>query len=281
MPQDQTEAPREGTLLLDRAHLRLRLCRHGPMLYNPRDIYIGGSFDAYGEFSEGETLLFRQILQPGMVALDVGANIGAHTVAMAQMVGPAGRVHAYEPQRIVHQMLCANIALNGLTNVVAHWAAATRRPDVLRVPEIDYAAGGNFGGLALGGWDRGELVDGRPIDSLALPACHLLKVDVEGMEAEVLAGADATIRQFRPILYVENDRAANSRVLLEAIMALGYRCWWHTPRLFSPQNFFGEAEDRFPRVVSINVLAVPAERKMNVTEMREITDPGEAWNGAS
>lgn len=77
------------------------------MLYNPTDTFIGRSLDLYGEFSEFESMLFTQILKPGMVAIDVGANIGCFTVPMAKRVGPNGLVVAIEPQRVIYQTLCA------------------------------------------------------------------------------------------------------------------------------------------------------------------------------
>src|SRR5690606_28828206 len=97
----------------------LRQCRHGPMLFNKRDLYVGRSLATYGEFSEAEIGLFRQILRPGGVVVEAGANIGAHTVPLARMVGESGAVVAFEPQRLQFQLLCANLALNGMINVFA------------------------------------------------------------------------------------------------------------------------------------------------------------------
>lgn len=269
-----------GEMIYETEHLRLRACRHGPVLYNAHDIYVGGSFDAYGEFSEGETALFAQMLKPGMTVLDIGANIGAHTVPMARMVGAAGRVVAFEPQRMVFQMLCANLALNGIGNVQAHWAALGRAPGQILVPPINYEVTGNFGGVSLGHWQMGEEVRCITIDSLALPACHVMKIDVEGMEAEVLAGAGQTIARHRPILYVENDREAKSKALLEAMLALGYRLWWHLPHLYSSANAFGNEHNLFPGIRSINVLAIPKERPVNILDMAEITSPEANWREA-
>src|SRR4051794_21224650 len=97
--------------LFDRPPVRLKACRHGAMMYFAGDQYVGRSFDLYGEFSEGETALFAQVLKPGMTAIDAGANIGAHTVYFAKAVGPEGRVHAFEPQRRVYYLLCGNVSL--------------------------------------------------------------------------------------------------------------------------------------------------------------------------
>src|SRR5258708_18853798 len=90
----------------------LQMCRSGPMLYNKYDIYMGGSLQKYGEFSVGEQEIFAQIVRPGTLLVEVGANIGAHTVELSRMAGRDGEVHAFEPQRIVFQALCANLALN-------------------------------------------------------------------------------------------------------------------------------------------------------------------------
>ncbi len=66
---------------------RQKACRYGQMLYNLNDQYIGRSLDLYGEFSEGEVDLFRQIVKPGQIVVEVGANLGAHTVFLARQVG--------------------------------------------------------------------------------------------------------------------------------------------------------------------------------------------------
>ena len=118
------------------------------------DRYIGRAFDRYGEFSEGEIELFRQVVRPGWLAVDGGANIGAHTLPLSTLVGPKGAVVAAKPQRIIHQLLCANLALNAATNVRAMHTALGAEPGRVTIPSIDYDAEGNFGGLALGGHEK-------------------------------------------------------------------------------------------------------------------------------
>ncbi len=112
----------------------------------------------------------------------------------------------------------------------------------------------------------------RPLDGLQLPDCGMLKVDVEGWEAGVLRGATGTIARCRPILYVENDRAARQAELIALIDALGYVQYWHLAPLFSQANFNGTGEDIFNNVASMNMLCVPAERRLTVTDMERI-DP--------
>jgi hypothetical protein len=111
------------------------------------------------------------------------------------------------------------------------------------------------------------------LDGLALPACHALKIDVEGMEAEVLRGAAATITRCRPALYVENDRRERSAALIALIGGQDYAMWWHLPPLFVPDNFAGEAADDFPGIVSINMLCLPRERAITVAGLRPVSGP--------
>ncbi len=249
-----------------------RQCRHGRMSYFPHDAYVGRSLDLYGEFSEGEVDLFRQLLRPGDTVLEAGANIGAHTVFLAQAVGPQGRVLGYEPQRAIFDLLRINLEANALPWADARLAALGSTVGTIRVPPLDYSAADNFGGVSMGG-TAGELVAVETIDGLDLPRLKLLKIDVEGMETDVLRGATATIWRTRPYLYVENDREENSSQLIAVIQSLGYRLWWHAPALFNPGNFAGNSDNVFGTVGSINLFCVPEEVETSVGGLRGVTSP--------
>jgi|KBSSwiStaDraftv2_1062776.scaffolds.fasta_scaffold07180_4 FkbM family methyltransferase len=256
----------------------LRMCRTGPMLYNKHDIYIGGSLQKYGEFSVGEQDVFSQIVGPGAVVVEVGANIGAHTVELARLAGRDGEVHAFEPQRIVFQALCANLALNQRTNVFARQAAVGAKSGTIAVPHLDPSARDNFGGVSLREVTFGESVPLIALDSLDLPACHLLKVDVEGMEVDVLKGGEQLIETHRPIMYIENDRVERSEELLRVVERLRYNAYWHLPRIFNPENYFGDAENVFGDIESGNILCVPSETQLAVAGLRQVQSVHERWN---
>ena len=246
---------------------KLSRCRYGTMLYPPRDHFIGRSLELYGEFSEAEVALFRQLIRPGQTVVDVGANVGTHTLPLAQLVGADGRVLAFEPQRWLYYCLCANVALNDLTNVVCHEAAIGESRGSLVVPELDYAAGGNYGGLELGdvnpgGWSY--TVPLERIDDLKLTQCHFIKIDVEGMEKQVLAGAVETIRRFQPLLYVEDDRREKSAELRAFLQSLGYQLFLHGPPLFNPNNFLGRRDNVFGTLISLNLFCQPPGRPLAI-----------------
>ena len=226
------------------------------MLYNSHDMYIGRSLELYSEYSEGEIDLFRQMVKPGDIVLEIGSNIGPHTVFLARQVEPGGHVFAFEPQRIVFQTLCANLALNSITNVSCFNQAVGAKPGEIVVPLIDYRQVANFGGLALGEFKQGEQIKVITIDSLLLPRCNLIKIDVEGMELSVLQGAIACLARFKPMLYVENDRREKSAELVRFLDSCDYDMYWHSPPLFNPQNFAGNAENVFDNIISRNMLCI-------------------------
>ena len=271
------EPPRDTARMLATGFNVLKHTRHGYLLFNQHDIYIGKSLDRYGEFSEGEVDMFRQILRDGDTAVEAGANIGAHTVALARLVGPAGRIYAFEPQRLVFQTLCANVALNSLTNVECYNAAVGATAGEIIVPALDPDAETNFGGLGLGTHQTGDKRPVMALDNLHLATCRLLKIDVEGMELEVLRGSGGLIHDCQPILYLENDREDRSAALIEHILNLGYRLFWHLPALFSRDNYFDEQENIFKRLVSVNMLGIPPGDDFTAEGLREITTLDSRW----
>jgi len=239
---------------------RVKSCRHGTLLYNINDQYIGRALDRYAEFSQGEVDLFQKILRLGQTVVDAGANIGAHTVYFCRAVGEHGRVHAFEPQRVVFQALCANLALNSLENAHAHHAALGECAGTIKVDVPNYSRENNFGGMSLGEWRDGEAVTLTTIDALELDACDFLKIDVEGMEQAVIRGAHGTIARHRPVLYVENDRPEQSAALIRQLDALGYTLSWHLPPYFNPDNFARSPVNIFGNIASRNMLCLPRER---------------------
>ena len=253
----------------------IKACRQGMMIYLKKDIYLGRSLDLYGEFSEGEIAVFSQLIRPGDVVVEAGANIGAHTVFFAKAVGDAGMVIAYEPLRFIHQMLCANIALNDLTNVHARHAALGESSGQIAVHTPDYRSESSFGSFSIGSGNETVLLE--TIDSLNLQTLRFIKIDVEGMEANVIRGAVQTIQRLRPILYLENDRHEKSATLIESVLSLNYRLWWHLPPLFNPNNFAGNRENVFGNIVSVNLLCIPKEAATNIDGLREVLSPNDRW----
>jgi len=248
--------------------LKTKHCKHGTFTFFDNDRYIGGALDHTGEYSEQEVQALLTIVPSDAVVIEVGSNIGAITVPLAKRVA---KVIAFEPQPVICVLLRRNVAQNGLDAKVSIFESAVgaARATSGLLP-IDYDAPGiNTGGVAL-------VSDGKvpviPLDEVCqgLSRLDLIKIDVEGMERDVLVGAQHLINRFRPLLYVENDRVEKSAALIRYIMDIGYRLFWHHPQLFNPDP---TSKIRF---VSINMLCVPKERPIE-TDFVEILSEDDDW----
>ena len=264
--------------LLQHEYITIKKCRHGLMMYNKNDLFVGRSLDIYGEWAEPDLALISQFVSPGDVVLDVGANIGAHTVALAKMIGNrSGGVYSFEPQRLVFQMLCANVALNALQKVMCFPNGLGHENTVLKVPSLNPNAKCNFGGVSLEGVKDGDSVRVTTIDSFNFPKVDLIKIDVEGMEARVLEGGRKTIAANKPVLFVENNDEEKSAEIIESLLSLGYRCWWHINRFYNPNNHFGVKKDYFSAYgPEANLLCFHQERQVNfVGDLLPVEGPGD------
>lgn len=257
-------------------HLRLVAGRHGWMIANPGDRCIGQALIQYGEYCEIESRFLVQLINNAGMVVEVGANTGVHTVELARAARRHGQsVLAFEPQRLVFQQLCANLAINGIDNVRAWPFACSSAAGLVYFDQPDYLAPGNFGAVAM----KEERADGAvPVacvkldDLVGSDPVGLIKIDAEGLELAVLQGAEETIARSRPVMYIENDWPDLSRELIEWLWSRHYRLWWHLPVVFNESNFFGKTENVYGEVVSINMLAIPVERAGTVNGLHEITD---------
>lgn len=241
----------------------------------PNDVFVGKSLEVYGEWSFEEVLLLAMLLPKASNVVEVGANIGAHTVFIAREVCKAGLVYAFEPRRLLFQMLCANLALNGVANVWAFQKAVGPEAGAVHEAAIPTEGPRNYGSYALGSLPGGdEIVEIVSLDDMleTLKPIALMKVDVEGAELAVLAGAKKLIERDRPFLYVENDRPQTSRELISFISELGYKLWWHVVPLFRANNFAQTRQNIFGGVCSVNMLCAPRERKFAINSLRPVDD---------
>src|SRR3990167_9357657 len=142
----------------------------------------------------------------GTTILDIGANLGQHALEFADLVGENGIVHAYEAQRVVFMQLCANIFLNGYTNIYPHHVALSDYAWVTHVCTPDYFSdttinvGNAFIAPELPHLHTRDLVDMKRLDDMGFenPPISVIKLDVEGAEPMVLDGARKIIEMYKP-----------------------------------------------------------------------------------
>jgi FkbM family methyltransferase len=251
--------------------------KEGTFLVNRNDVYVGKAIEVYGEYGAFENVFLKSLLKQGDNVIEVGANIGAHTISLAKAVGPNGKIFAFEPQRACFALLQAQIALNKVHNVYAYNCAVGRAPGQLWVPHMNYAELNNFGGVQMlnENVSGAEAVDVVTLDEkFADMSCALIKIDAEGMEEDVLRGGASLIKKLHPLLYIENDRAEKSRSLVSFLLELDYRLWWHISRLYNPNNFFGVQENLYGALGSYNMFCCQGSHEA-AAGLVEIKSPNE------
>ena len=170
--------------------------------------------------------LFRQVVQPGSVALDLGANFGFHTLEIARCVGSNGRVLAFEPQRIIHQQLCHHVFINNILNVWTFNAAVGDQLSSVAVCSPHESISGNSGATPIG--VGSEVVQMVTIDSLQIDSLDFIKMDIQGAELSALVGAERTITSRRPVVAIEVEESwlqrfrTSSKEILDWFLARNY-----------------------------------------------------------
>jgi hypothetical protein len=124
--------------------------RHGWMLVNPNDAYLGQAILQYGECCEIEVAFLLQLLAQARAGDGSRHQYRHPHGAGRQGPGTAEPAHArFEPQPVIFQNMCANLALNAIGNVTAWPSACGDRAGTLWFAQPDYSAGGNFGGVSM------------------------------------------------------------------------------------------------------------------------------------
>ena len=262
-----------------------RQTRHGLMLLNPQDSGVDRALLTYGEWGEDELDVLRAHVEPGTVAIDVGANIGVHSLALSRAVGPEGRVYSLEPQHSVYLRLCSNAMLNGAVNVWPVEAAGSDSSgESVWFPFQDQAKPHCSG--AIGAQDskigHGYAVTTRTLDELVEGHAHApvsaIKIDVEGREPEVLRGAERVIARDRPLLYIE----CISRDLFDAMYPTleknEYYIYWHCARIIRADNHLGETTDIYGgRGYSGNLIALTQPLDVDLPGIVKVRDSTDFW----
>jgi FkbM family methyltransferase len=248
-------------------------CSHLPELCLVRDglvflarpgVQVDWHVVFFGTYEPEVRRIFRTVLPLGGIALDIGANVGWHTLLMASLVGPSGRVLAVEANPALRQRLHDHLRLNRFRQVevmpcaaadtegtMEFYAPAANDPDSGNGHVVELSAGGRGGTIR---------VEARRLDAIIAAAgierLDLIKIDVEGFEWRVLRGGEETIAKFRPhIVFEYNAEYASRGGGTPELMGEFFRT--HRYRLFAIGLNWAEAieGDRWPR--SADIWAVP------------------------
>lgn len=178
--------------------------------------YISGCICSSGTFYEVNMLEAISANFPQNTVLDVGANIGNHSLYLAKFTS-ATTIHAFEPMPRSFEHLSSNMKRNGCENVILHNVALS---DSSGVAKMDFPDPTNQGMAKFS--EEGIEVQVIRLDDINLEKVSLIKIDVEGHELSVLRGGSETIRKNRPHLYIEIQNENLLSEVEDFLFELGY-----------------------------------------------------------
>jgi FkbM family methyltransferase len=202
----------------------------GFFVYVPRELDANG-LDVLTRAIAHEPVIARHCPAGGVV-FDIGAHLGSWTVPMAQAVGETGQVHAFEPVPFLNAALRKTVLANGLRQVVLDDRGLGSTTGNAAFTVADGGGGeGNQGMSGLGERPDGTVIEIQvtTLDTFAeegkLDRLDFLKIDVEGLEADILAGATKTLKRFHPTIVFEtgNENREQRLAIRDTLCPLNYR----------------------------------------------------------
>ena len=258
--------------------------KHGDFMFYNYDEFVGTSIREYGEWSEKLLQKILLLINESDYVIDIGSHVGLMTIPIAKKIGDKGLVCSFEPQKMMYNLQCGNLALNNIKNVEIYNAAMGKSSGVIFLDDIDYSEVGNFGGFGIKkDYDFSKFikitnrkkmkVKVKNLDQfLTLKKCNLIKLEAELLEKEILEGGIKFLEKFRPIIVAEND-PKNPYELNKYLMSKNYKLFWFEYRFFNQNNYFINSNNHFKSSGKFYIFAFPREKKIEINDMVEILKP--------
>ena len=220
-------------------------------------------------FEPSTTRAIKKLTKPGMVVLDIGANIGCHTLRLAKLVGLEGKVIAFEPMSWAFKKLKKNITLNNFNNIITEKIALSDKTQ--NNTEIEFACSWpiNAQKSELHPIHKGKIMkDSANMETLdnytnknQIKKIDLIKLDTDGFELKILKGGLFSIRKYHPIIITEigkytlEEQGDHPEKMIDLLLNEKYRlCSESNLKPFSDKT---SLLNSIPNKKTINIIAFP------------------------
>jgi FkbM family methyltransferase len=221
--------------------------------------FIDSSIYYKGCFEPMVTATMCKYVKPGMTVLDIGANIGCHTLRYAKLVGSNGKVIAFEPMQWAISKLKRNIELNGFKNIVLEKIALS---DVNAKRSVYFRSSWTLDNGSTPDSKTSEDIDfvklDEYVDENKLDKIDFIKLDVDGYECKVIRGGMHSLKKFKPIMIIEfgkytlNQCGDSLESLIDLLSSAGYS--FYSEKSLKPFVTRQSLIDAVPENNTINVL---------------------------
>jgi FkbM family methyltransferase len=186
--------------------------------------------------------IYSQMIDKESYCIDAGANLGFHSVQFGRL---GKKVYSFEPQSYIYNQLCTNVLFNGLDNIIETYKLGLgdkeEKKQMWNIEHENWVGNGshNWGGRGIiqdnYGGERAikneirdeDIINVITLDSLSIPKCDLMKIDVQGYEYHLLKGANELIIKFKPVIFLENpilgeEDIKSSYITKNHLLDIGY-----------------------------------------------------------
>lgn len=229
------------TAIISYNHFQHKNTKGGQMYLNTNDQYISSELLHTGTWESYLYNVFNKCIKKGDCVIDVGANIGSHSLIFSDLVGSKGSVHCFEPLEEIFFQLKLNLILNKKNNCIIYRAGVSDSIDTIQINTLNLEISDNFGAKQLNVTDKYEQNDESnlfskdriqlvTIDSLNISP-NFIKIDAEYLEDKVLLGSINTIKTHKPIILIEIHQTDFEKLLNIITNILKYKivgkhgCW--------------------------------------------------------
>jgi len=260
----------------------------GSMFHFAADQCIGASLKIYGQWALDEIALLYKIMAESERGdfIDLGANVGTHTVAIGRLF-PQREIYSFEAQEKIFRLLSANTVINGLMNTRLSNCLIGDTTKLASFVSNANLVESNSGAVQFRVLDDSEsapsagLIMQAAVDDIFPQDRHVacIKVDLEGMEFPGLLGTQRTIDRCMPVIYFEQNADKVNKPLFEYLTEEGYQLYWHANFPFDPENFKGGVVNIFGPTIEKNVLCLPESNPLVRWLAKQLVPVTEAYSG--